>query len=76
MNTTRIQFDINSVEVPFLTELLEKMGAKNIQTEYQDLVDIPQEHLQSVEKGLEQMEQGLFVSNNEVRDRARKICLG
>lgn len=76
MSVTRIQFDINSVEASFLTELLEKIGAVNIQTEEQKLVEIPEEHLESINIGLSQMEQGLFVSSEEVRNKARAICLG
>lgn len=74
MGTTKIQFEINTLEVPFLKELLAKMGAVNIRVEEQKEVEIPQEHLESIQIGLTQLEQGFSISNEEVRKKVREIC--
>ena len=42
--------------------------------ENEDHEEIPAEHLQSIKKGLEELEQGLGKSSSEVRNKAREIC--
>lgn len=50
------------------------MDIEVVKMENDEHEDIPAEHMQSIKKGLEKLEQGLGKSNSEVRNKAREIC--
>ena len=57
-----------------LKKLLNSLDIEVVKIENEDSEEIPAEHFESIQKGLEQLEQGLGKYNAEVRKKARKIC--
>lgn len=57
-----------------LKKLLNSLDIEVVKIEDEILEEIPSEHLGSIQKGLEQLGQGMGISNDNVRKKARKIC--
>ena len=57
-----------------LKKLLNSLDIEIVKIENEDQEEIPAEHLQSIKKGLEELEQGLGKNNSEVHKKAREIC--
>ena len=55
-----------------LTKLLNSLDIEVIKIE--DDEELSSEHWESIQKGLDQLHQGLGKSNSEVRHKAREIC--
>lgn len=53
-----------------LTKLLNSLDIEVVKIEE----DIPAEHLESIKKGITELNQGLGKSRSEVRAKARQIC--
>ena len=57
-----------------LKKLLNSLDIEIVKIENEDQEEIPAAHLQSIKKGLEELEQGLGESSSDVRIKAREIC--
>ena len=57
-----------------LKKLLNSLDIEIVKIENEDQEEIPAEHLQSIKKGLEELEQGLGKNSSEVHKKAREIC--
>jgi len=66
----------NNFSLSTLKKLLNSLDIEVVKIETEDNgADIPAEHLESIQKGLEQLQQGLGISNSEVRKKARELCM-
>ena len=57
-----------------LKKLLNSLDIEIVKIENEDQEEIPAAHLQSIKKGLEELEQGLGKNSSEVHKKAREIC--
>lgn len=75
METIRVNFDIKIGELPFVKEMLTKIGAFNISTENNNIFEIPQEHLESIQKGFDDVKNGKITKSEDVHKKARELCM-
>ena len=57
-----------------LKKLLNSLDIEIVKIENEDQEEIPAEHLQSIKKGLEELEQELGKNSSEVHKKAREKC--
>lgn len=75
METIKVNFDIKKVEFPFIKEILTKLGASNISSESNDIFEIPQEHLESINKGFDDIKNERTTKSNDVHKKAIELCM-
>lgn len=63
----------NNFSLATLKKLLQSLDIEVVKIESEE-EEIPAEHLASIQKGLEELKQGLGKDSTEIRNKAREIC--
>ncbi|KMQ71786.1 hypothetical protein SDC9_175219 [bioreactor metagenome] len=63
----------NNFSLATLKKLLQSLDIEVVKIESEE-EEIPAEHLPSIQKGLEELKQGLGKDSTEIRNKAREIC--
>lgn len=64
----------NNFSLATLKKLLQLLDIEVVKIESEEQEEIPAEHLESIQKGLEELKQGLGKDSAEIRNKAREIC--
>jgi hypothetical protein len=73
MTTLTIK-NTNGFSLVALEKLLNSLDIEVVKIEDNDTGNIPEEHWQSIQKGLKQLDEGLGIDSDSVRKKAREIC--
>lgn len=62
----------NNFSLATLKKLLQSLDIEVVKIESEE--EIPAEHLESIQKGLEELKEGLGKDSAEIRSKAKEIC--